>query len=279
MEELVYEFLLSGIGVALLVSVLLCGAIRFGAGYDTGARLAGLAIGVAFLVAYINLFDWPTWPPRSASQKVGYLVLIGLVAGGVLDWLDKRPPEITGRLAPVLLPAIIFGWIGWREITSFDVEGLMILAVLWLAGRFVFVRLQDVGQNRNAAVGAVLVLAASVGISAIAFIGSAASQAQLAGLLAAAAGGFLVWNWPTPRFVFGQAAVFAAATALTAIATTIALYTDADRLAMGLILAVFLAPSVLAFKPLAGKPALQSLAVGGVTLLPVALAVAVALIS
>jgi hypothetical protein len=279
MEELVFEFLINGIALALLLSVVLCGAIRFAAGTDAGPGLAGLAIGLAFLAAYVNVLDWPPWPPRSASQKVGYLVLISLVAGGLLDWFDNRLPEFINRPGPILLPAIIFGWIGWRQITSFDVEGLMALAALWLAGRFVFVRLQAASESGNACVAAVPVLAASVGISVIAFIGAAASQAQLAGLLAAAVGGFLVWNWPTPRFAFNHAAVFASATALMAISATIVLFTYADRLAMALILAVFLVPAVLADRLRARTPALQSMAVGGLTLIPVALAVVLALIS
>jgi len=284
MEETVFEYLIQGIGVAVLLSVVLCGAIRFGVGYYSGPAMAGLAIGLAFLGAYINLLDWPPWPPVSASQKVGYLVLAGLAVGGLLDGLKSLKPIRINRFALVVLPGLIVGWIGWRQITSFSVEGQLTLAVLWLAGGFIFVRLQAAAQYHNTGVAVVLVLAASVGISVIAFTGAAASQAQLAGLLAASVGGFLLWNWPTPRYAFNQAAVFASATALMSIATTVVLYTDAAKVAMVFIPGIFLVPAVLADKPLAklpltDKPALQALVIGGATLIPVALAVGLALIS
>ena len=274
MEELVSEFLINGVGLALLVSVVMCGALRFGLGGENGARLAGAAIALAFLAAYANLLGWPALPPRSATQKVAYLVLIGLVVGLALDLTGKQHLK---RLAPVLFPAAIAGWIGWRQITSFDPEGLLTLAVLWLAGIFVLRRLQAAAGSRYPA-GAGLLLAASTGAALVAFIGAAASQAQLMGVLAAAAGGFLLWNWPTPRLTFNDAAVFGSGTALMAVCATLVLYSDASRISMLLILAVFLTPAALADKTMMNRPALASLALGALSLIPVAIAAAVAVL-
>ena len=273
MEELVTEFLINGIGFALLLSVVLCGAIRFGLGPENGAKLAGAAIALAFLATYANLLDWPPFPPLSATQKIAYLVLFGLIIGLALDLLKKRR---LLRPALVLFPAVIIGWIGWRQLTSSNIEGVSIMAGLWLAGAFVFLRLQAVSENPNPHA-AVLVLAASVGAAIVSFLGAAASQAQLMGILAASVGGFLLWNWPTPRLAFSGAAIFGSGTALLAVATTIILYSDVSKLALLLIIPVFLAPAVLANNQIVNRPALRSLAIGGVTLIPVAIATAIAL--
>jgi len=274
MDELVSEFLINGIGFALLSSVVLCGLIRFGLGNGIGVKLAGAAVALAFIATYVNLLGWPSFPPSSATQKVVFLVPLGLIIGLTLDVLNKQH---LNRLTLIFFPAVVVGWIGWRQITAFNIDEMLIMAGLWLAGSIVFFRLKTVSEMHTA-FGAVLVLAASVGAAIVSFIGASASQAQLMGVLAASVGGFLLWNWPTPRLNFGAAAVFGSGTALMAVATTVVLYSDANLWSMLLIVPVFVAPAVLANNLIVNRPTLGPLAVGGITLIPVAIAVAIALI-
>ena len=53
---------------------------------------------------------------------------------------------------------------------------------------------------------------------------NAASSAQLAGGLAAATGGFVLWNWPKARFPFNTAALAAALSLTGGLAVQLALF-------------------------------------------------------
>ncbi|MBI3702327.1 MAG: hypothetical protein HY244_00395 [Rhizobiales bacterium] len=112
-------------------------------------------------------------------------------------------------------------------------------------------------------------------MSAIAFIGAAASLSQLAAATAAATGGFLLWNWPQQRYPFAMTALFGAATALFAVATTIVLFTRANPLAMAVLLGLFIAGAAHKRLPLAERPVGGPIMFGIIVLIPVLLAVAV----
>ena len=60
-------------------------------------------------------------------------------------------------------------------------------------------------------------------------------------LVAAATGGFALWNWPKPRGSFGPAGVLGAGAILLALGSQFALYSDIPKLALALLLPVLLA--------------------------------------
>ena len=124
-----------------------------------------------------------------------------------------------------------------------------------------------------------MLLIAAVGVSLIALIGSSASLAQLSGGLAAATGGFMLWNWPKARFSFGWSGVYGGVGVLFSFIVAMILFTNASKLALLLILPVFFAYRVTARLPLASRPALAPFVLAAVCLVPVGIAVLIASLS
>lgn len=271
MEEILSEALLLGVALPLGVALVLAGGIRFGFGRTTGALLASAAIAGAFVIAFSAVQGWPGFPPRSGTQKVLYVVLVGLVFGVLIDLVRG---QILTRILAFLWPAGIIAWIGWRQLMSLDPISLITIALLYVASVVVMLGLQKpTGPTSN---GPVMLLAASVGAGVITFVGAAASAGQLFGIIAAATGGFLLWNWPTPRFRFDAGGVLGAGGAFIAVATITILFTDADKLAMAFLILVFLSSRVSSVTQLGVRPGFGPIVTGFVALIPVLVAVAIA---
>lgn len=232
---------------------------------------AGPALAAGFLVAYVVILGWPLLPPVGVNHKIFYVVLIGALIGLGFDLAPARP----GRLRGVALawPTAIVAWLGWRQLGDPTLGEAARLAALWLAGMFLFDRLLAWRDQGLAA--PVILLAAGIGLSLVAFAGSA-SHSQLGAAVAAVSGAYLLWNWPRRRFAFGVGAVFAAATMLLSVAGANALFTNASPLALALLLLIIAAGfahrSVTASVPSALGPVLF----GAVCAAPALLAIAVA---
>lgn len=251
----------------LVVAAVLTGCI----GGAISVRAAGASIGLAFIIAYVSILGWPPLPPRSSLHKIVYLALIGLVLSVVLDFFIDR---IQIKAVTLIWPAIIICWLGWQRVLGLEVLDLARLVLLWLAGAFIFDRLLTLREAHIAA--PTMVLVAGIGMSAIALIGAAASLSQLAAAVAAATGGFLLWNWPKQRYPFSMVALFGAASALFSIAVTIVLFTRASTLALAILLGIFAASWLRARLPLADRPVWGPVVFGLVAMVPMLLAVAAA---
>ncbi len=272
MEEVLRAAFIESVVLPLVASLALTGALRFGLGRARGAALASLSIAAAFLFAYAAILTWPGFPPVSSGQKIAYIVLFGLLGGAAID-LAARPPWLE-RTVVVLWPAVIVAWIAWPRLTSPTPEILMTSAVLWVVGLFVLDRLR--AGRAPAATAAVVLLASAVGASLVAFLGAAELYAQLLGGLAAATGGFLLWNWPVPRYPFGEAAVLGAGGAFLSSVTILVLFSDISILALAFVLPVFGVPLLVQRLPLARKRMLAPVVLGAICLIPVTVAVGIA---
>ena len=169
------------------------------------ARGGGLAIVVTTAIASLTVAL--RWPPAAFSILVGVMIPCLVIAVvGIID--DMQPlraslrlfiqigvaAAITAALGPLStivipgLPTLQLGWVGWP------------LTVLWIVGMTNAFNFMD-GSDGMAALGAV------VAGSAMAVIGW---QLQihlpllLAAFAAAAAGGFLVFNWQPARVFMGD---------------------------------------------------------------------------
>ena len=251
----------------LLAAVILTGGI----GGMIGVRAAGCAIALAFVIAHLSILGWPPLPPQSSLQKLVYIALIGLLLGAVLDLLIDRVPV---RTVALVWPAVILAWLGWQQLLGLEPLDLARLVLLWFAGAFVFDRL--LAHRVAEIISPTMVLVAGIGMSAIALIGNAASLSQLAAAVAAATGGFLLWNWPKQRYPFSMTALFGAASALFGVGAAIVLFTRASTLALAILLGIFAAGSMRARLPLAGRPVWGPLAFGVAAAIPMLLAVATA---
>lgn len=263
-------FVLSAV-LAALLPLVTAGILTGGIGGTIGVRAAGCAIALAFVIAHLSILGWPPLPPGSSLQKIVYIALIGLLLGVVLDFFADLAPI---RPAALIWPGAILVWLGWQQLLSLEALSLARLALVWLAGAFVFDRLLAL-RTANI-VAPTMVLVAGLGMSAIAMIGTAASLSQLAAAVAAATGGFLVWNWPKQRYPFSMAALFGAASAWFGVGATIVLFTRASSLALAILLGIFAVGSIRARLPLADRPVWGPIVFGIIVMIPMLLAIAAA---
>jgi len=223
-------------GIApFLVSLLIAGAIFKVAGPTLGSRLAVCGAGVALLVSYYLMFSLPPFPPRSASQKLGYLIALS----GLLSILIACLPNLARSWRVLVALGIVLGlaWIAESKIK----QGQVLALLLILAGASVAFAAVQWARTKPVEVGATVMVAA-LGLASLAFLAPSASLTQMALAIAAALGGFLLWTWPKPRLAFAEAGSMAIVAPLIWLAGQMALYSKASPGALAMISAVALAP-------------------------------------
>lgn len=266
MQELLADPLVQSAGLPLTVAFAVAGLIRLIGGEQRGTALASVAVAVGFVCAYAAVLGWPPMPPVSSNQKLVYIAVVGLATGAALDF--GRASKALERILVAVLPLAALIWLGWNRLKAPDPAFLGLIAVLWIGGMVVLWR---VGDARGWGIASsVMMLMASLGAGGLAVLGSAASLAQLFFALAAALGGFMLWNWPKPRLPFRAAALFGAGLTWLALADAVVLYTKTPVVTFLPLLLVFFV------EPLARRLPLPRSALGD-ALLPVAHA-AIALI-
>jgi hypothetical protein len=273
LEDIVTEVLVKGVAIPIGVAILFTVFFRFCLGHTLGNRMASASVGIAFLVGYTLLFTWPVFPPTSAGQKLPYIVLAGLAIGLIIDLL--KTPTIFKYLAIIFWPAVIIAWLGWRQLTNLSVETGLTLGLLLIAAIFMFDRLANSGARKSNA--SVVLLTASLGASFLTFIGASGSLSQIYAILAAAAGGFLLCNWPTSKFTFGTSALMAGGGAFLSLATSVILFSETHLISFAILLLVFLAPLGARKLPWQNSSALGPVMVGATGAIPVIVATAIAL--
>lgn len=238
--------LAQGIATPLLAALILAGLIRLLTGAGRSAACAAAAA-IAFLLAYALILGLPPATPRSAMQKIFYVVAAGAVIGVIIDLVTSARAPLW--LAAVLGPSLGLAWLAEARLRAPDQETWILLAPLWIAGIAVAARVVSLVERGIDA--PIMVLAASIGLGAIALIGNSASYAQLAFALAAATGGFLLWNWPRARFRWAGAGLLGATAALVVMAQALVLFSRASRPAIAALILIFIADLV-------GRPLLPS---------------------
>jgi len=167
-------------------------------------RGGGVAIVMSFLLAtpFLAFFDVFTWPMVWAILGAGgWIALVGFLddhghidagwrllahfigAGWALAWLGGMPPLV------MLGFEVDFGWLGF---------GLAAFYLVWLLNLYNFMD----GIDGIASIEAITVC---LGGALLYILGGAPELALLPMLLAAAAGGFLFWNFPPARIFMGDA--------------------------------------------------------------------------
>lgn len=223
----------------LLVGLLATGVLRLAGGNDYGPRLASVAIGLGVLVAGLLILGMPPWPPLTALQKLPYLLAASLTLGILLELngtLRTRFPLILA-----LWPLAVCGWLAAGRWLHLESSLLLKLLLLYAGALLVLGRLhtlRDAGSTP-----AVMVLCVALGLGAVAFSTSLV-LGQLAFALAAATGGFLLWNWPQPRYGFGYAGVFGAGGAVLTLAAQSLLLTPVSPWALACLLPILFADRI-----------------------------------
>ena len=169
------------------------------------ARGGGVAIVLlSFIASLVVIVRWPSL----GSRVLLGLVLPSVVIAGVGLIDDIRPLRPLLRLVFQLVVAagmtLVLGpltevSLPGREAMSFDVLGWP-LTILWIVGMINAFNFMD-GSDGMAALAAVVV---GVSTAVLGFETRSLAVMLLAAFAAAAAGGFLVFNWPPARVFMGD---------------------------------------------------------------------------
>lgn len=235
------DLLVQSAFIPFAVALISAGILRFVVGSMPGPAMAGAAICLAFLTGYILIFGPPAYWPPSATQKLFFIAIIGGIFGLSLD-LSREARPITlfiGALAPTL--AML--WLGWSRLLALDWADIGTLILVAIAGGAVLTELHN--KHAQPAESAVKLLIATVSLAVLALIGTSASYAQLAGILAAGTFGFLFWLWPVARCRFAASAVFGGGLVFVSMVGAISVFTTASKPAIGLLLPIFFADRAL----------------------------------
>ena len=201
----------------------------------------GAAIAIGFLVAYVTITGLPPFPPRSSSQKLAYVILLGLILG--IAWGLLRIPRPANLITMFVAAAAGVAWLAQPKLKSPELATLLPIAILWIAGSVALMRLS--ASRGDYPDGAMMLVLAAMGLAVVAFFGRSASMLQFGGALAASAGGFVLCAWFMPSFRLGQAGIYGGGIALLSIATVLALYTKSSLLALAVLILVFFLDSVV----------------------------------
>lgn len=174
------------------------GLLRLAGGAVAGRRLATGGIALAFLAVFAFVVGVPAFPPPSSLGRLFWCVVAGLILALAGDAAGVKGAKASALTGVWLLASLL-----WLVLPALGpvVEILKLLPLLAAGAWVAFGRLPGGGAGPVTAGAVLLALALAVGGTAL--VGSSASLAQAALALAAATGGYLLWNWPVERHVWG----------------------------------------------------------------------------
>lgn len=259
----------------LISAAILIGLIRLVGGPGRGGRMAALGAVLGALIGLYLIVGLPPFPPTASTHKLGYLMVAGALLGALAQAVGLRGKAAIAAMA-------IWTGLGllWLAESRFAQGAILAPAVIVIGGAVGAGRLAAISDNRTD--GAVVLMVAAVGLSLVAILGRSASIAQSAAALAAATGGYLLWNWPRQRHPFAPAAVLGLGALTFFFGGQAGLYSGADPLALFvLLLALFadLPARRLAFGGSLLREATTPVLVGLFAALATALAAAIAYFS
>ena len=228
METLLNNPLIQSSLLPLSISFIVTAMIGFSS--EFGKKIAGIAIGVGLLLTVFQIQGF-SFMPRSASQKLPYLIIFAGLAGLLLDALNAQ--EKVLRIITTVIPVSVLAWLFGARFGSIDVIGWVYFAAIISVA--ILARQQCVKTGKDID-GPLKLLFVSIGLGVITVIGSSALLGQTAFALSAAIGGFLLLNWPTRRFRFGAAAQLVVITSVVALLAQTLFFTKASGIALLLLL-------------------------------------------
>ncbi|MFD1625544.1 hypothetical protein [Azospirillum griseum] len=273
MSDLLNDPFVQSSVLPLLLGLLAVGLLRLVGGARNGRLLASGGIALAFLALFLLVVGLPALPPPSSMGKLFWSVVVGFALGLVADALGLR-----GRAASTLIGLWFVAALVWIALPALDsARAFVTLVVLAAVGLWVAFADSLSGAEKTTGPAAVLLaLALAVGVTAL--IGSSASIAQLGLALTAATGGFLLWNWPTERHVWGVSGRVALALPVL-IATILTLFTQAESTTLLIALPALAADALRRRLPIGMTgfgPALATVAVTVLAVVPALAAIAAA---
>jgi len=270
MSELLQDPFVQSSVLPLLVGLILVGVLHL-----LRRSLAAAGIAAGFLVVFAMVIGLPALPPPSSMGKLFWASAAGLLIGVVADAAGVR-----GRIASAVLAGWLAASLVWIALPALDSASAIVSLVVLLgtAACVAFARGSQTQGAESPMVPASTLLALALAVGGTALIGSSASIAQMALALAASAGGFLLWNWPVERHVWGLSGRVATGIAVL-LAAVLALFTQTQAAVLLLALPALFAGHVRRFLPQGDGPvgrAASSAAVTVVAVLPALVAIGAA---
>ncbi len=263
--------------IPLVLGFALAGVIRALGGTGLGDRSAAAAIPVAVLTAYFLTLGMPSWPPSGGLAKWPFVVGLSLLGALVIACTSLSVAWIRGLAIAVLVLAL--AWIAWPLVGNGSLASMIGVGALMLGGGIVLWRTVRGTKAAPSVEPLVMLIAASAGLAGVALVSASLSIAQMAGALAAAAGGVALWNWPVARFAFGTEGAIGAVIPLVSLAGLVMVSTNAPSWVLLPLALVFFADGVCDRLPFVSRrlgPVLRPLVTLIVAMVLAALAVALA---
>ncbi len=255
-----------------VASAALAGLAMMTVGGGKFAALGTMAVPIAFLTGFFFFLGLPPAWSTDPLHLLPYVILLGLLAGVIIDTLSHIE---NLRLAVVLAwPAIVVIGIGWKEMPDFATIAGLPMAVLWLCAVLGYLWLGLEHKSQSTPI--VCLLAVTVGIGLLAFIGGSKIVTVLSGILAAAQIGFFALNWPNVRFPLLATGNFGIAGAVLSLAVMEALYTTVPVEALAVLMLVLAMPLIAGRLPFGKGPKMGPIVLLLTCLIPIAGAVALA---
>lgn len=251
------------------------GVLRLVGGSARGPLIAAGGIGIGFVIGFILILGPPARWPLSSGEKLFAIAAFATALGFALDLSHDSPP--VTRLLAAVLPLAALTWLGWPRIAGQDWIDIATLAAVALVGGFVLTRLFETGPQATES--AIKLMIACIALALVSVFGASASLGQLAGVLAAATAGFLIWIWPIPRFPFAASAVLGGGLTFVALTGVVAVFTSAPKPALAMLVPIFFADLALSRVPRTQRGmnrAIRPILLAAVALIPALAAVGLA---
>lgn len=230
--------LIESLALPLAVAFALAGVLRVTGSGTRDVPFASLGVGIGFVLAIYLVSDGLAWPPRTALQKLPYIAAGALAVGVLLEGIAIARLWSFVAAAAMFVGALL--WLAWPQFAQATAGDLGMLLLFFLAGVIVLWRLSPAERKSDPTEAVMLVLAA-LGLSGAAFNAGSLVLFQLGLALAAAVGGFVLWNWPRPRLRFGPSGRLAGAIGLLGIIALLLMLSDIRPWALLSLLPVFFA--------------------------------------
>lgn len=252
-DEVISNPAVQSAALPFLTAAIVTGLIRLLLGPNKGPWLSGAGIGIGIMVTYLVIIGVPAFPPLGSGQKVLYLFGIALFAGLVFD-MDGNPKTLH-RLCLLGFPVVGCAWLAGPRLQdlslqSWDRPEVQLLALAIVVSWAVLGVVKRESQKPMVPVS--LLIAGNLGIGGLAMLGGSASISQVSFALAAALGGFAVWNWPITRHAFGSAGLFVGAGGMMALVCQILFFTRIPAWPLAILLPILVLPKFVGRIPLAG---------------------------
>lgn len=213
--------LMASVVLPLLLAAALTGVLRAVPG-ERGRRIAAGAVGLALIFAHLLTFGAPAWPAQSGVEKLVPLFILSLLGGVVLDMVLAG--RILSASAACLAVLGVTLWLAWPQLMRGEpglIALLTLAALLALACLWMLAKSPANGTNRP-----VTLIVAALGLAGAGFNAGSLVLMQVALALAAALGGFVLWNWPAARLPFHAAGIAVGGVVCFALALLLILLTD-----------------------------------------------------